>query len=349
MRDTHRLHSIDSALDRFRHQEGVPAIGASIVQSDGDAISHVVGARRRDSRDKVLVSDKWHVGSCTKSITAALWARLVELGLAEWDTPLPEIFEGLRSVDRGWADVTIRHALQCRAGFPPNVGRGTFKSLWKETRPLPVQRSDVVEQALQRPPTSLDRFVYSNLSYIVVGSAIDRIAKMSFEDALELYVLQPLAVRTAGFGAPEDICGHRPRVKLHGTSFFRGPPANPDDRGSDNPRVFSSAGTLHLSLDDWSTLMTIFLAGNDRQLLHEESLETIFRPVLQAGYCMAMGWMQSPRSLGVSYFMQGSNTLWSATSMLALDRKRCVLVACNDGRSRILNRSVPLALHLLTL
>ena len=349
MRDAHRLRSIDSALNRFRRQEGVPAIGASIVQSDGDAISHVVGVRRRDSRDKVLVSDKWHIGSCTKSVTAALWARLVELRFAEWDTPVSETFEGLRSVDPGWADVTIRHVLQCRAGFPPNVTRGVFKSLWEDARPLPVQRSDVVEQALQRPPTSFDRFVYSNLSYIVVGSAIDRVAKISFEDALELYVLQPLAVRTAGFGAPEDICGHRPRVTLRSMSFFGGSPTNPDDRGSDNPRVFSSAGTLHLSLEDWSTLMTIFLADNDRRLLHEESLQTIFRPVVQPGYCMAMGWMQSPRSLGVSYFMQGSNTLWSATSMLALDRKRCVLVACNDGRSRILNRSVPLALHLLTL
>ena len=349
MSETHRLRSIDSALNRFSSQYRVPAIGASIVQSDGEAISHVVGVRRRDSRYKARVSDKWHIGSCTKSITAALWARLVELGFAEWDTPLPEIFEGLRSVDPGWTDVTIRHALQCRAGFPPNVRRSVFKSSCKDTRPLPVQRSDVVEQALQRPPISFDRFVYSNLSYIVVGSAIDRVAKMSFEDALELYVLQPLGVLTAGYGAPEEICGHRPRVNLRGTSVFRGPPTSPDDPGSDNPRVFSSAGTLHLSLDDWSTSMKSFLAGNDRKLLHEESLETIFCPVVQPGYCMAMGWMQSPRSLGISYFMQGSNTLWSATSMLALDRKRCVLVACNDGRPQILNRCVPLALHLLTL
>ena len=344
-----RLQEVESVLSGFRRQHGVAAIGASIVDSGGEIISQVVGVRRRDSTEKVSLSDSWHIGSCTKSITAALWARLVDLGFANWDIPLHEIFEDLDSVNSGWTGVTIRDALQCRAGFSPNVERVIFKSLWEDTRPLTVQRSDVVEQALQHAPISFGKFVYSNLSYIVVGAAIDRVAKMSFEHALARHVFQTFDVRTAGFGAPEEICGHRSWVNLFGRRSIRGRPASPDDLTNDNPRVYSSAGTLHLSLDDWSTLITMFLADNDGRLLERNSLETILRTPIQPGYGMAMGWIQSPRSLGVSYHMQGSNTLWSATSMLSLDRKRSVLVVCNDGRSKVLNRCVPLALQLFRL
>ena len=349
MKNSPRLEDIEAALSEFRRQHGVAAIGASIVDSRGKIISQVVGVRRGDSTEKVCLSDSWHIGSCTKSITAALWARLVELGFANWDTPLHELFEDLDTLHSGWTSVTIRDALQCRAGFSPNVARSMFKSLRVDNRPLSEQRSHVVEQTLQYAPISFGKFVYSNLSYIVVGAAIDRVARMSFEHALERYIFETLDVLTAGFGAPQVICGHRSRVNLLGRRSIRGRPANPDDHSSDNPRVYSSAGTLHLSLDDWSTLIRVFLADNDGCLLDERSLETIFCTPVQPGYGMAMGWMQSPRSLGVSYYMQGSNTLWSATSMLSMDRKRSVLIVCNDGRSKILAQCVPLALQLFRL
>jgi len=344
-----QLEIIDLALNEFRNRNGVPAIGASFVHSGREAISHVVGERRRDLPDKVLLSDKWHIGSCTKPITAVLWARLVELGLAEWDARLPEIFGDLRFRDTEWADVTIGHILQCRAGFPADIRRDLFETAWKDTRPLTEQRSDIVEQYLRRPPIRFGNFRYSNLSYIVAGAAIDRVAQTSFENALERYILQPPGVTTASFGAPEEVCGHRAGVTFGGIGLFRGPPTSPDAIESDNPRVYSSAGCLSLSLDDWSTLMQIFLASSNTKLLEEHSVKTIFRPPVQSGRSMVMGWMQPTPSMGIPYVMQGSNTLWTATSMVALDREKGVLVVCNDGRARILNRSVQLAMFLLTL
>lgn len=349
MNEFDQLRITDQVLREFLNKIGVPAIGASIVHSDGEVISHVVGVRRRDSPDKALLTDKWHIGSCTKSITAALWARLVELGFAEWDTRLTEIFGDLRFRDAEWANVTIRHVLQCRAGFPTNIRRDLVEASWKDTRPLKAQRSDVVEQSLQRPPSGFGKFTYSNLSYIVAGAAIDRVAHTSFEDALERYILKPLGAAPVGFGAPEEVCGHRARVTLSGIGLFKGPPTSPDDLKSDNPQVYSSAGCLSLSLGAWSTLMQISLAGSHGKLLQEDSLRTIFHSPAQSGRSMAMGWMQPIPSTGIPYVMQGSNTLWAATSMLALDRRKCVLVVCNDGRTRVLNRSIPLAAYLLGL
>lgn len=348
MTPTDEVECLELLLNDSRQQFGVPAIGASIVGGSGQCMHYSVGVRRRGSTDEIRLSDKWHIGSCMKSVTAALWARLVELGYAGWDNRLSNVFEDLSSVHVEWKNASIRDALQCRAGLRRNFSRDVFRSSWRDSRSLPEQRSDVVRQVLQHPPVNLGKFAYSNLSYVVIGAAIDRIAGLSFEDALKRYVLEPLDIRTAGFGAPEDNCGHRPRICVAGLGLLKGRPARASDVKSDNPHVLSSAGTLHLSLEDWSSLIRIFLIDNSTNLLHEESLEEIFQPPVPFGP-MTMGWMQWLGSTKISFLMQGSNTLWSATAALSKDRKRCALIVCNDGRSRILNECVPLAVRLLAL
>ena len=335
-------------LDDFRRQSGTPAIGASIVEGSGQYMYYSVGVRRRSSSDEILLSDKWHIGSCTKSITAALWARLAELGYCGWEDRLVDIFDDVSAADADWKNISIRDALQCRAGLRPNFSRKILKSSWRDTRPLSVQRSDIIRRVLRRRPRNPGKFVYSNLSYVIIGAAIDRISGLSYEDALRRYVIIPLDIGTAGFGAPEDNCGHHSRVYLAGIGMVKGRPALPNNVKSDNPLVFSSAGSLHLSLEDWSKLIQIFLVDNSSNLLSEESLEMIFHPPAPFGP-MTMGWMRWLGSKKISFLMQGSNTLWSATAALSKDRRRCVLVVCNDGRSRILNDSIPLAVRLLAL
>ncbi len=348
MRRSKRFQSVESLLDRFRHRYRVPAVGAAIVSADGEPFIHVAGRCRRDRQDEVQVDDKWHIGSCTKSLTAALWARLVEFGLARWDMPLCEIFEGVPSMHDDWTEVTIRHALQCRAGFTPNLNDEAFEAAHHDDRELPDQRLDVVEQLLTRRPIGRGHFFYSNVSYIVVGSAIDQVTQTSYEEALQRHILQPLEVQSAGFGAPERICGHQSRLDRAGYMLFAGPPVPPDGI-SDNPSVYSSAGTMHVSLNDWSTLIKMFLADNENRLLHEESLHTIFEAPDESDRCMTMGWSKEKPGSDMSYSMQGSNTVWAATAALSPDRKRCALFVCNDGRTRVLNRSVPLARNLLKL
>ncbi len=350
MTSTYDVEHLELLLNQFRRQVGAPAVGASIVEGSGQFMYHSVGVRRRGSLDEVLLSDKWHIGSCMKSVTAALWARLVELGYAGWEDRLANIFEDLSAVHSDWKNVSIGDALQCRAGLPANFSRSVFKSSWKDSRPLPVQRSDVAQQALQQPPANMGKFRYSNLSYAIIGAAIDRVAGLSFEDALERYVLKPLDIRTAGFGAPEDNCGHRPRIYLDlaGVGWVNGRPTLPSNVHSDNPLVLSSAGTLHLSLEDWSSLIQVFLVDNCKNLLSEESLEKIFELPIPFS-SMTMGWMQWLGSNRISFLIQGSNTLWAATAALSKDRRRCALVVSNDGRSRVLNESFPLAVKLLEL
>ena len=319
-----------------------------MVGADGDVEEHVVGVRRRDSRDPALVSDRWHIGSCTKTFTAALWGRLVELGHAEWDMPLEQALADLASdMHPDWTGQTVDSVIWCRAGFKADLSPDQMRQAWDDSRPLEDQRTDAAWQALSDPPDRPDEYRYSNLGIIVVGAAIDRLAGATFEQALDTHVLVPLGIESAGFGPPGEIWGHPARFRLGNFDLLAGPPADPSDPFSDNPAVYSAAGTMHITMGDWAKFVRIFTDGGVN-LLRASTVDRLLRTPHGGEYGMTMGWSRTGVLPGAGYVMQGSNTMWSTAALIDSDRQRAVLVACNDGRNRVLNGTARLAVRLLT-
>ena len=294
-----------------------------------------------------MATDRWHIGSCTKTFTAALWGRLVELGHAEWDMPLEQALTDLdRDIHPDWAGQTVDSVLWCRAGFKADLSPDQMRQAWDDSRPLADQRTDAARQALSAPPDRPDEFRYSNLGLIVVGAVIDRLAGAAFEQALDTHVLAPLGIESAGFGPPGEIWGHPARFRLGNFTVLAGPPTDPADPFSDNPAVFSAAGTMHITMADWAKFVRVFTAGG-ANLLRDSTVDRLLRTPLGGAYGMTMGWSRTSVLPGVGYAMQGSNTMWSTAALMDNDRRRAALVACNDGRSRVLTGTARLAASLL--
>ena len=221
-----------------------------------------------------------------------------------------------------------------------------MRSAWADRAPLIEQRTRVARDALAVRPGRAGRFVYSNVGYVVVGAAIDRLAGEPYEAALRTHLLDPLGIRSLGYGPPPALCGHAARLRLGPWLALPGPALDPDGPRSDNPAVLSCAGTLHLTLADWATFVAMML-GDGANLLTPRSVERLFAPPAGRGPPMAMGWIATPGSARSTHAFPGSNTFWAATAML--DRRRCraVLIACNDGRSSVLATSWALAERLI--
>lgn len=341
-----------SELVEFRQKHAIPALGAALVTRDGGVDLDVVGVRIRGGADPVARDDRWHIGSCGKSMTAALYARLVERGEAEWDARLPDLFPDLAgAIDSGWSTITIDDVLVSQAGLPANLGRAEMAAAWRDTRPLTEQRTDASAAVLARPPRRPGRFLYSNLGYIVIGAAIERIADGPFESALATHVLEPLGITSGGFGPPPMLWGHGGRILALGplglVDLGRGAPADPEGVESDNPAIMTPAGRLHFTLDDWARFQRVFLTQGGDFLL-PETVERLLTPASGPGYRQAMGWAQA-RGLGdVSLGQQGSNTFWVATALIDRARERTAMVVCNEGRARLLRRTPELAARLLS-
>ena len=114
---------------------------------------------------------------------------------------------------------------------------------------------------------------------------------------------------------------------------------------SDRWHIGSCTKTFTAAL--WAWFVRVFLLGGS-DLLSEVTVDHVLSTPYGGKHGMAMGWRGIGSLPGVGYAMQGSNTMWSATALIDDQRRRAALVACNDGRSRVLNNSARLAASLLT-
>jgi CubicO group peptidase (beta-lactamase class C family) len=336
---------IFESLERSRHRLGAPAIGAALVPATGAPTVVVTGERVRGGGVPVLTTDRWHIGSCMKVMTATLVARFVERGRLDWSTPLAELFDG---ADPAWRGRSVAEVLTHTAGVPANPTPAEMRTALADPTPLPEQRARIAAQTLARAPGQPGRFRYSNLGYVLVGAALERLTGEPFEAILGAEVLAPLGITSAGFGppGPDQPWGHRARW----LAFGRGPAVDPADRSltqpPDNPPLLSPAGRLHLTLHDWAAFVRTFLAGADEAtgLISAASRERLITE--------RMGWwVPSGGRLAqtIAFGQQGSNTRWTACAVVAADRSTAALVVCNDGRTRLLTSTLRLGVDLLPL
>src|SRR5438477_2595405 len=70
----------------------VPGMVGAIVEGDAIVASGAVGVRKRGEVSKITINDRFHIGSCTKTMTATLCAMLVEEGKLSWDRTCAQAF-----------------------------------------------------------------------------------------------------------------------------------------------------------------------------------------------------------------------------------------------------------------
>ena len=100
-------NDITQAIEAIRKNQDLPAL-AVVVTKDGQICDRVaVGVRKWGDSTPVTTNDVFHIGSCTKSMTATLTAILIEEGKLRWDTTIAEVFPELRGrMDKQYESVT---------------------------------------------------------------------------------------------------------------------------------------------------------------------------------------------------------------------------------------------------
>jgi CubicO group peptidase (beta-lactamase class C family) len=111
--------NLNNLLESIRVQHGVPALAAAFVRSADLIALGAVGTREINGAERVQLNDRFHIGSCTKSMTATLIALLIEQGRLSWETTIAEIFPDLLGKIRPeYHKLTPLHFLSHRAGLP---------------------------------------------------------------------------------------------------------------------------------------------------------------------------------------------------------------------------------------
>ena len=312
-------------LSLIRAQTGVPALAAALVTKDGFAFRAAVGRRQVDDPTAVGPDDPWHLGSNTKAMTAALYARYVEAGKAAWGARLPALLPDLK-LHPDWAEVRIDDLLAHRSGISDRgIVDGEFLDGARASRLSPSeQRTDVARVLLaEKPALPQGAFEYANLNYVIAGAAIERVAKRPWEEAIAADLFRPLGMAHAGFGAPRGAApwGHR---------SVDGRLAAIDPAGvADNPPVLAPAGEVHAPLEDYARFLRLFLTDGGG-VLKPETLNRLARPWSGEDEQYGMGWQvyrERAWAAGPVLAHEGSNTLWHASVAVA-PAKSLAIVAC---------------------
>lgn len=326
-----RAETFDEALDAaFR--VGPPALAGGVATRDGLIWSGARGVRRAGAAEAVTTDDRWHLGSNTKAMTAAIFARLVEQRRTHWGLTLREALPDME-VAAAWANVSLEAVMRHRAGLTddPVLGTGWLMIARADTRPLPVQRRALTAAALTRPPSGrAGDFVYANLNYVIAGAVIEAITGGSWEDAIRAEVFEPLGLSSAGFGPPPD-----PNAWGHRQVGGRPVPMDPSSPGADNPLALGPAGTVHMTIADYARWTRAICGEGD--WLSDDNLARL-NTTADANPAYSLGWMVQPAppsgafaGAGETLAHEGSNTLWHAISIVAPKPGLAVFTFANDG------------------
>ncbi len=327
------LQDLRELLAPIRARHGVPALGAAVLVDGELAALGVDGVRRVGDAAKVTADDRWHLGSCTKAMTATLLARFVERGALQWtatvaDT-LPDLAGKLHADARA---ITVAQLLQHRAGLPGGPPRDLWGELWRWSGTMRDARTKVAATLLANAPDAAPgaRYLYSNAGYMIAGAIAERLGDQPWEELMQRELFAPLGITTGGFGAPgsehttAQPCGHEPGK------------AGPTPAFGDNPRALGPAGTAHMTLRDWARFARLHLGmpgADGKALLRAETLQALHTPPAGADYALGWAVTKRPWAPGPILTHNGSNTMWFCVAWVAPEAKLAVLVTCNQGRA----------------
>src|SRR5215813_7178099 len=111
---------LQSILGRGAERFGM---AAAVLRGECIIAQCVAGVRKRGTAERITLDDRFHLGSCTKAMTATLVAMFVEEGKLNWTTTLGELFaDAVKTMHPAWEKVTLRQVLAHRAGSPNEPG-----------------------------------------------------------------------------------------------------------------------------------------------------------------------------------------------------------------------------------
>ena len=323
-------HLLDSVRTRYK----LPALGAVAFTRDSIIALDVVGVRKLGDPTPAARDDRFHLGSDTKAMTAGLLGLLVDRGRLRWESTLPELFPELAPTMRPeYRTLSVREILTHRSGIQRNPSRSFTEATSRKDREAFMRW--IVKQPLAN---RRGEYSYANSNYIIAGAIAEKLLDGEFEELLPRELLGPIGITTAGFGAagsPDKVdqpWGHA--ASLAGLGPLRS--FRPGD-AADNPRVFSPAGRLHLSMADWAKWGQIVLraARGEKSPWTLATGKALVTPAPGDTSAMryAFGWVVGCRSWatpsGRVLTHSGSNTRNFAVAWLAPERDFGVFVATN--------------------
>ncbi|HYZ33864.1 MAG TPA: serine hydrolase domain-containing protein [Crenalkalicoccus sp.] len=344
---------LEETLQPHLARHGMPALAAAVMRGGRLVAAGATGTRRAGAEIPVTRQDRFHIGSCTKAMTALLAGMLVEEGRIGWETTIGASFPDLaQGMDPGLAGVALDQLLSHSGGIPSDtdeIGGLYIGAYAQDGLNLDGMRRWVLDQWRTHPLAAAPgtRFAYANLGYLIAGAMLEQAGGATWEELVSIRVFDALGLATAGIG-PQTRMGRVDAPLGHATrpdGSLMPMLAGPD---GDAPPVLGPAGTVHLSILDFAAWAG-WHAGSGRRgpslvrpetlaRLHARVMETPPRPgaapgTPAGGGFYGRGWSFQRLSYAGGEVMThtGSNGMNLAMILVQPERDYALVLATNRG------------------
>jgi CubicO group peptidase (beta-lactamase class C family) len=329
--------NLEGELERIRSKYNLPSLNAAIVLDGGIKEMATVGVRKVGDETKVTTNDKFHLGSCTKSMTATLIAMFVEEGKIKWESTLPEMFPDIE-IHEDYKSVTLEMLLTHRSGTYNGIPfYDEVAEEYSQSQTAMQDRAIITKHILKKAPKITPNTVdeYNNTGYVIAAHAIEFITKKSWEELTQEKIFNPLEMKSCGYGAvssPEETTPSAPWG--HYKDNTKDGEIIPFQR--DNPEMWGPAGRVHCNFQDWAKYLQIHLDGyhGKDSIIKASSFKKLqaVSEYSQMDYTPG-GWFRVKRDWGNGdvFTHTGTNLVNYAWVWLAPEKNAAIMVTTNMG------------------
>ena len=262
------LARLDEFIERHLRETGAPGMTLALAGRGGAVRVSAYGFADTKAGARVAPETLFEIGSISKSFAAVALLQMLDEGRVDLHRPVVEYLPWLKLEQRHGA-VTAHHLLSHTSGLPGAALLPESVAVGLETFFKPGEK-----------------FVYSNIGYLILGLLIETLDRRPFADALAARVLKPLGMNNS---SPVISNSLRPRMAVGYAPELEDRPFPRRGRLAEAAwiEVDTAAGGVASNATDLVAYMRMLLnrgAAGTRRLISEKSFELLTKPVVKAPF-----------------------------------------------------------------
>ncbi len=186
---------VDSIVIHKMNEYNIPGLSIGLVRNDSVIYARGYGIRNIKENNPVSEHTIFHTASVSKLFTSSAIVKLTNDGLLSLDDKLYKVIPELQFNDERIKKISIKDLLNHTSGLP-DVGNYHWENNNQSDTSL---KEYVVSLNLKLESEPSLTYSYSNLGYNLLGYAIEKKTKSSFEDYLKNNILNPSGMDFSDF------------------------------------------------------------------------------------------------------------------------------------------------------
>lgn len=289
--------AIDDEVNAFMTTYNVPAVSVAITKGEKLVYLKAYGVSDQTKGTKAVISDRYRIASCSKSITAVAIMKLLDQGKVKLtdkifgDGALLGKTYGTKAYAADVTAITVDQLLHhTSGGWGNSANDPMFSNPTMTTTQLITWTLD--NRPLDHTPGT--NYDYSNFGYCLLGRVIEKATGQTYEEAVKTLVLKPIGITGMTIGGNTLADRQTKEVMYYGQS-------------GENPYIYNitrmdaHGGWVATAADLARLLVYVDAFPARADILTSQSLNTMYTGSTANAY-YGCGWAINNKN----YFHQGS-------------------------------------------